>query len=438
MQAGRAENDGWRVPANRKQFWADVNITALLGDAGAIRSFAIIMQDTTERRRIAALLEETRLERGRLQEEFVSHVSHELRTPLTAIYFFITNLFDGLLGDLTPEQHATLALAVDNIKQLKDMVSDLLDITRVETHKLTVEPQYASPVKLVAEVLSTCLTNAALKNINLCSGIAPDLPFVWADPARVRQILINLIDNGIKFTPEGGTVTVGSRTFPETHGFLCLSVSDTGCGISPENCERIFERLTQIKSGGETSRGGLGLGLFISKELVLRHGGRIWVESRMGLGSTFYFTLPVFSLARLCAPVFKTATLELGCVTLMALDVVAVEAVIQADLLSEMRTVLERCIRPGQDVLLPAMSDTGPIGSFFIVACACDSGSSVIASRIRRELQNFDRTSKLKPAVSSTMLQVALGESGEEQFDKIAARIEQLIQAHLLDKESLK
>jgi hypothetical protein len=84
------------------------------------------------------------------------------------------------------------------------------------------------------------------------------------------------------------------------------------------------------------------------------------------------------------------------------------------------------------------MSDTGPIGSFFIVACACDSGSSVIASRIRRELQNFDRTSKLKPAVSSTMLQVALGESGEEQFDKIAARIEQLIQAHLLDKESLK
>jgi hypothetical protein len=119
-------------------------------------------------------------------------------------------------------------------------------------------------------------------------------------------------------------------------------------------------------------------------------------------------------------------------------DVAAVEAVIQADLLSEMRKVLERCIHPGQDVLLPAMSDTEPVDSFFIVACAGDSGSSVITSRISRALQNFDRTSKLKPAISSTMLQVVLGESGEEPFDEIAARIEQLIQAHLLDKESLK
>ena len=438
MQAGRAENEGWRVPANRKQFWADVNITALLGDAGTIRSFAIIMQDVSERRRIAALLEETRLERGRLQEEFLSHVSHELRTPLTAIYFFITNLFDGLLGDLTPEQHATLALAVDNVKQLKDMVSDLLDITRVETHKLTVEPQYASPVKLIAEVLSTCSTNATLKNIHLRSDIAPGLPFVWADPARVRQILINLIDNGIKFTGEGGTVTVASKTFPETHGFLCLSVSDTGCGISPENREIIFDRLTQLKSAGETSRGGLGLGLFISKELVLQHGGRIWLESRLGRGSTFYFTLPVFALAKLCAAVFTAANLESGSVTLMAVDVVEVEGAIQADLLSEMRKVLERCIRPGQDVLLPAMSDTEPVDSFFIVASAGDSGSSVIASRVSRELQNFDRTSKLKPAISSTTLHLLPGESGEEHFDEIAARIERLIQAHLLHKESLK
>jgi PAS domain S-box-containing protein len=438
MQAGRAENEGWRVPANRKQFWADVNITALLGDGGAIRSFAIIMQDTTERRRIAALLEETRLERGRLQEEFVSHVSHELRTPLTAIYFFITNLFDGLLGDLTPEQHATLALAVDNVNQLKDMVSDLLDITRVETHKLTVEPQHASPVKLIAEVLSTCHTNATLKNINLRSDIAPDLPFVWADPARVRQILINLIDNGIKFTLEGGTVTVGSRPFPQNHGFLCLSVSDTGYGISPENREVIFDRLTQLKSGGETSRGGLGLGLFISKELVLRHGGRIWVESRLGRGSTFYFTLPVFSLAKLCAPVFTTTNLEPGCVTLIAVDVLAVEGVIQADLLSEMRKVLARCIHPGQDVLLPAMSDTEPVDTFFIVACADNRGSSAIASRISRELQIFDRTSILKPAISLTMLLLAPGQSREEQIDEVTARIERLIQAHLLHKESLK
>jgi PAS domain S-box-containing protein len=438
MQAGHAEDEGWRVSANRNQFWAAVNITALLGDTGEIRSFAIIMQDVTERRRIAALLEETRLERGRLQEEFLSHVSHELRTPLTAIYFFVTNLFDGVLGDLTPEQHATLGLAIDNVKQLKDMVSDLLDITRAETHKLTVEPQYASPVKLVADVLSTCGTNAVLKHINLRSGIASSLPFVWADPARVRQILINLIDNGIKFTPEGGTVTVASRTFPENHGFLCLSVSDTGYGIRQEDSELIFDRLTQLKTGGETSRGGLGLGLFISKELVSRHGGRIWVESRLGHGSTFYFTLPVFSLAKLCAPVLTTANLEPGFVTFIAVDVVTVAEAAQTELVPEMRKVLERCIHPTQDVLLPAMSDSEPVNVFFIVACTDSHGFSVIASRISKELKDFDRTSRLRPAISSTTLLVAPGQSREEQIDEVTARIERLIQAHLLNKERLK
>jgi PAS domain S-box-containing protein len=438
MQAGRAEDEGWRVSANRKQFWAYVSITALLGDAGVIRGFAVIMQDVTERRRIAALLEETRQERGRLQEQFLSHVSHELRTPLTAIYFFITNLFDGLLGDLTPEQRTHLALAVENVNQLKDMVSDLLDITRVETHKLAVEPQHASPVKLIAEVLGTCRTNAALKNIQLCSDIALSLPFIWADPARVRQILINLIDNGIKFTPEGGTVTVSSRPFPQNHGFLCLSVSDTGYGISPENRELVFDRLVQLKSGGETSRGGLGLGLFISKELVLRHGGRIWVESRLGRGSTFYFTLPVFSLAKLCGPIFTASNLALGCVILIVVDVAAVEGAVQADLLPEMRKVLERCIHPGQDVLLPAMSDADPVDSFFIVACTDNNGSSVIQSRIGRELDDFDRASRLKPAISSTILLVEPGESSEVQIDEVTARIERLIQAHLLDKERLK
>ncbi len=110
-----------------------------------VRGFAIIMQDATERRKIAIVLEEARQERARLQEKLLSHVSHELRTPLTAIYFFTTNVLDGLHGDLTPDQHEHLTFALDNVKQLKNMVSDLLDITRVETHKLTVEPQHVSP-----------------------------------------------------------------------------------------------------------------------------------------------------------------------------------------------------------------------------------------------------------------------------------------------------
>ena len=445
VQAGRAEDEGWRVRGNREQFWANVNITALLEDAGSVRGFAIIMQDVTERRKIAVALEEARQARSRLQEEFLSHVSHELRTPLTAIYLFTTNVLDGLLGGLTPEQHKHLTLALDNVKQLKSMVSDLLDITRVDTYKLSVKPQHVSAVTLIADGLSTCRTNAAAKRISLRSDVAPGLPFIWADPARVRQILINLIDNGIKFTPELGAVTVTNGPFAEGDGFLCLSVADTGCGISPENLELVFDRLAQVKSGVEASRSGLGLGLFIARELVSRHGGRIWVESQLGHGSSFFFTLPVFSLAKLCAPLFTEPNLKAGSVTLIAVDVVGVDGGVQPDILPDalpdmlpkIRRLLEHCIHPGQAVLLPSVSDADPVRAFFIVACAGASGFAVIASRIDRELQSFDSAAKLKPVISSSTLLMAPGLSRQEQISEVMARIEGLVQAHLLDKGRL-
>ena len=451
LQAGRAEDEGWRVRGNREQFWANVNITALLGDAGSVCGFAIIMQDVTERWKIAIAQEEARQERSRLQEEFLSHVSHELRTPLTAIYLFTTNVLDGLLGGLTPEQHKHLTLALDNVKQLKSMVSDLLDITRVDTYKLTVKPQHVSASKLIADGLGTCRTNAEAKRISLRSDVAPGLPFIWADPARVRQILINLIDNGIKFTPELGTVTVTSCPFAEGDGFLCLSVADTGCGISPENLDLVFERLTQVKGGVEASRRGLGLGLFIARNLVSQHGGRIWVESRLGHGSTFFFTLPVFSLAQLCAPIFTEPNLKAGSVTLIAVDVVAVavDGAVQPDILTDklpdalpdprpkIRRLLEHCIHPGQAVLLPSMSDAGPVRTFFIVACTGASGLALTASRIDMELLSFDGAAKLKPVISSNTLLMAPGLSRAEQISEVTARIAGLVQAHVLDKGRL-
>jgi hypothetical protein len=251
----------------------------------------------------------------------------------------------------------------------------------------------------------------------------------------VRQILINLIDNGIKFTPEGGTLTVECRAFAEDDGFLCLSVSDTGCGIRPQDREMVFDRLAQIKSAAAASRSGLGLGLFISKELVSRHGGRIWVESQLGHGSTFYFTLPVFSLAKLCGPVFTVPNLEAGSVTLIAVEVVPVGGAVQADILLEIRRILERCIRPGQDVLLPSLSDAGPVQTFFIVAGTNPRGFEVIANRIGRELRNFDEASKLKPVISSTTSLVAPDRSREEQIGELTAGIERAVQAHLMAKE---
>jgi PAS domain S-box-containing protein len=435
LQTGRAEYEGWSIRRTQEQFWASINITMLSGREGSIQGFAIIMQDTTERRKAALILEESRQERGRLQEKFLSHVSHELRTPLTAIYFFTTNVLDGVFGDLTAEQHKHLALALDNVTQLKDMVSDLLDITRVDTHKLTLAHQPTSLVNVTSEVLSTCRINAAAKNINLRADCASNLPMVWSDPARVRQILTNLIDNAVKFTSDRGTISVKAKLFSEDHNFVCVSVSDSGCGISAENREIIFDRLAQVNGGGEVSRSGLGLGLFISRELVSRHGGRIWLDSRPGHGSTFYFTLPVFSLAKFCSHIFSGPNLGAGSVTLIAVDVVEVTGGSQADIAREVRQILGRCIHAGQDVLLPATGGEGPIVTFFIVACTDSKGSALIGSRILRDLQNFDEASQLNPKISSTTILVARGQSPEEQIREVAARIETLVQQNLLGKE---
>jgi hypothetical protein len=212
-------------------------------------------------------------------------------------------------------------------------------------------------------------------------------------------------------------------------------VSDSGCGISEENRETIFDRLAQVKGGGEVSRSGLGLGLFISRELVSRHGGRIWLNSRPGHGSTFYFTLPVFSLAKYCSHIFSGPNLDAGSVTLIEVNVAEVKGGVQADILQEIRQILERCIHAGQDVLLPATGGEGPIVTFFIIACTDPKGSALIASRILRDLQNFDKASQLNPEISSTTILVARGQSRAEQIYEVTARIESSIQMHLMDKE---
>jgi PAS domain S-box-containing protein len=435
LRTGRSEYEGWTIRRTQEHFWANVNITALSCRKSSIQSFAIIMQDWTERKKIALVLEEAQQERGRLQEKFLSHVSHELRTPLTAIYFFTTNVLDGIFGDLTPEQHKHLGLALDNVRQLKDMVSDLLDITRVETHKLALARQPTSLVKVTSEVLNTCRIDAGAKNISLQADFAANLPLVWADPARVRQILTNLIDNGIKFTADSGTISVKAKFFGEDHDFVCVSVSDSGCGITEEHREIIFDRLAQVKGSGEASRSGLGLGLFISRELVSRHGGRIWLDSRPEHGSTFYFTLPMFSLAKYCSHIFSGPNLEAGSVTLIAVDVAEIKGVTQTDIFREIRHILKRCIHAGQDVLLPATGDEGPIVTFFIVACTDPKGSALIVSRILRNLQTFDKSSQLKQQISSTTVAVVRGRSREEQIREVAARIETSVQEHLLGQE---
>jgi signal transduction histidine kinase len=225
-----------------------------------------------------------------------------LRTPLTCIHQYVTLILDGLAGPVAPEQSDHLKTVLRSVNQLHAMIRDLLEATRAESGKMRVELRCISLKELVQQAVTMLRPTADGKKIGLEIGLDQRLPLVHADPSRVLEVLINLVDNAIKFTPPEGSVVVKACMVEADPGSVYISVSDTGRGIGPEAKALIFERLYQDPDAVDNSRSGLGLGLFICREIVRLHQGRIWVSSEPGQGSTFTFTLPVYSLAKLLAP----------------------------------------------------------------------------------------------------------------------------------------
>lgn len=260
----------------------------------AIERQRLLVDSDAMRQQRQQLREELVLHELQLKDEFMSHVSHELRSPLTAIHQFSTILMDGLAGPLVDDQKEALRVILRNIYQLESMIDDLLEITRMQNGKLRVELQSVLVSEVIEDGIDTLRGVAQGKGVALTRDIADGLPTAYADPVRTRQVLINLIGNALKFTPSGGWVTVRAAR-DEEPGFIRFEVKDSGCGIAPESTARIFERLYQVKEPGQAGRKGLGLGLFICRELVDQQGGRIWVNSEPGRGSSFFFTLPVFT-----------------------------------------------------------------------------------------------------------------------------------------------
>ena len=238
--------------------------------------------------------DQIRIEQIRFKDEFLSHVSHELRTPLTAIKQFTTILLGGLAGDLNTEQRDYQQIVLKNIEHLQSMIGDLLEVTRLEAGKLSVEPERVAIEDAVNDAVDTLSVTARAKGVAVSCDVPPDLPSAYADRTRLRQILIILLDNAIKFSVQGGAASIHVRVRPDHPRFLLFEVTDAGCGVSPDIIERIFERLYQVSGAAKASREGLGLGLYICKELVTRQGGHIWVTSQPHKGSTFSFTVPVF------------------------------------------------------------------------------------------------------------------------------------------------
>ena len=243
------------------------------------------------------LLEEVRAANERLKEldrlksQFLANMSHELRTPLNAIIGFSELISDGLAGPTTAEQSDYLRNINTSGRHLLELINDILDLSKIQAGRMTLDRQRLTVASLVAEVQAIITPLTARKQQQFNLQIAPNLPPIEADPLRLKQVLINLLGNASKFTPEGGQVTLNiTRLDPQ---LLLFSVTDTGRGIPLAEQSAIFEEFRQSQDAADREE-GTGLGLAIAQRLIDLHGGRIWVESagRPGLGSTFYFTLP--------------------------------------------------------------------------------------------------------------------------------------------------
>ncbi|MBI2322040.1 MAG: PAS domain-containing protein [Chloroflexi bacterium] len=277
-EPGRADSEtrivAWGVPRRMLR----VVVAALPdGEPGRV----VLLQDLTELRRLESA-----------RRDFVANISHELRTPLASLKALVETLEAGALDDATAAREflGRMHVEVDGLVQL---VQELLELSRIESGRAELRCASQALEPLLAEAVERLSPQADRAGLALAVEVPDGLPPVWADRARVQQVLLNLVHNAIKFTPPGGRVTVRAGC---ADGEVVISVADTGVGIAAEDLARIFERF--YKADKSRASTGTGLGLAIAKHTVLAHGGRIWAESELGDGATFTFTLPAAGGAR--------------------------------------------------------------------------------------------------------------------------------------------
>ena len=226
---------------------------------------------------------------GRHKSEFLASMSHELRTPLTAVIGFSEVLLDRLFGELSERQERYIEDIRRSGRHLLELLNDILDLSKVEAGKMELELVDTSVSAALEHGVAMVRERASHRGLSLNVEVDPDVVDLVADPLRLKQVVLNLLSNAVKFTPPGGRVEVRARRVADE---IHVTVEDTGIGISGEDQERIFESFEQGRAGVSGSAEGTGLGLTLSKRIVELHGGRLWVESQLGEGSAFTFSLP--------------------------------------------------------------------------------------------------------------------------------------------------
>jgi two-component system phosphate regulon sensor histidine kinase PhoR len=269
-ESGEAQEESVELPARRQFLQLVVLPDRMTGGS------LLLVQNLTRVRRLETV-----------RRDFISNVSHELRTPLASLKALTETLRDGALEDPKAARRF-LGRIETEVDALTQMASELLELTRIESGQVPLELKKVPAAGLLSSAADRMHAQAERAGLDLRLEPPQERTGVRADPSRLEQVLVNLIHNAIKFTPAGGEVALSARADGE---FVRFAVRDTGAGIPQDDLERIFERF--YKADRARSGGGTGLGLSISRHLVEAHGGRIWVESTEGRGSTFFFTIPV-------------------------------------------------------------------------------------------------------------------------------------------------
>lgn len=232
-------------------------------------------------------------ELDRMKDEFVDTVSHELRSPLAAIKGYVQSLNRGTYGTVAPKQGEALEIIMQNASRLSGFINDVLDIAKIKAGMFEVDKVETEFHVIVGEIIKMFLPLSKEMGLELGTEIAQGLPKVFIDQDKIKQVITNLMTNAMKFTKSGGKVSVVA--FQKDNDFIQAGIKDTGVGIPKDKVNKVFEKFGQVKEAQQTSKKikGTGLGLTIAKNIVELHGGKIWVESEEGKGTTFFFTLPM-------------------------------------------------------------------------------------------------------------------------------------------------
>ncbi|MDQ3696955.1 MAG: HAMP domain-containing histidine kinase [Gemmatimonadota bacterium] len=251
---------------------------------------AALEEKTVEQARLIADLRNE----GALKTQFLSNISHDLRTPLTAIITHAEMLRDGILGELNGRQQESMRGIISGGRELLDMVGEILTYARAAADQITLSPSQFAIDAVIERVAAVSRPLADRKGHSVILDVEPALPELYADREKVAHVIGNLLSNAIDFTPLGGRVWITARSAAGEGGMaLLVEVGDTGIGIAPEHHELIFREFAQVDATTSRQHHGTGLGLAIARKFVELHEGRIWLESAVGEGTRFYFTVPI-------------------------------------------------------------------------------------------------------------------------------------------------